>query len=164
MGNGFPEQLVRNRKSRPDPWESEVIRGKLLQAGLAARQAYCSPKWIQRGGPAYRIDDCRNIMRASCLSCSRDRRKAKPDITGYPPRRVARKAISARSSARHALQAVAGDVAVFPDHRAKGLRPPSRAAGRRWVRNVRRRGSRVMSRLTISPPGSSYCRACCCAC
>ncbi len=25
-----PEQLVRNRKARPDPWESDVIRDKLL--------------------------------------------------------------------------------------------------------------------------------------
>src|SRR6202011_5118031 len=26
-----PEQLVRNRKSRPDQWESDVIRSKLLR-------------------------------------------------------------------------------------------------------------------------------------
>ena len=37
-----PEQLVRNRKSRPDQWESEVIRGKLASEELATRASLCS--------------------------------------------------------------------------------------------------------------------------
>src|ERR1700722_400273 len=35
-----PEQLVRNRKSRPDEWEAEVIRSKLLQPEWPRGQAY----------------------------------------------------------------------------------------------------------------------------
>src|ERR1700682_2456091 len=37
-----PEQLVRNRKSRPEEWEADVIRGKLLQADWPRSQAYAA--------------------------------------------------------------------------------------------------------------------------
>src|ERR1700722_10250746 len=35
-----PEQLVRNRKSRPDEWEADVIRSKLLQPEWPRGEAY----------------------------------------------------------------------------------------------------------------------------
>src|SRR5581483_3328185 len=35
-----PEQLVRNRKARPDAWETDVIRSKLLQSDWPRGQAY----------------------------------------------------------------------------------------------------------------------------
>src|SRR6202171_6293342 len=37
-----PEHLVRNQKSRPDEWETEVIRGKLLREDWPRSQAYAA--------------------------------------------------------------------------------------------------------------------------
>jgi len=76
-----PEQLVRNRKSRPDPWESEVIRGKLLQADWPRGQAYAA-EVDTKGRPAYRMM-MPEYYASSCLSCHGSP-KGETDITGYP--------------------------------------------------------------------------------
>ena len=76
-----PEQLVRNRKARPDEWEREVIRSKLLQADWPRGQAY-SADAVTRGRSAYRMM-VPEYYAASCLSCHGSP-KGETDITGYP--------------------------------------------------------------------------------
>lgn len=76
-----PEQLVRNRKSRPDQWESEVIRGKLLQENWPRGQAYAA-EVDTKGRPAYRMM-MPEYYASSCLSCHGSP-KGETDITGYP--------------------------------------------------------------------------------
>src|ERR1700704_3465951 len=76
-----PEQLVRNRKSRPDQGEADVIRSKLLQADWPRGQAY-SADAATRGRSAYRMM-VPEYYAASCLSCHGSP-KGETDITGYP--------------------------------------------------------------------------------
>jgi hypothetical protein len=76
-----PEQLVRNRKSRPDQWESDVIRNKLLQADWPRGQAYAA-EVDTRGRSAYRMM-MPEYYASSCLSCHGSP-KGQTDITGYP--------------------------------------------------------------------------------
>ena len=76
-----PEQLVRNRKSRPDQWESEVIRGKLLQKNWPRGQAYAA-EIDTKGRAAYRMM-MPEYYASSCLSCHGSP-KGETDITGYP--------------------------------------------------------------------------------
>jgi uncharacterized protein DUF3365 len=76
-----PEQLVRNRKSRPDPWESDVIRNKLLQADWPRGQAYAA-EVDTKGRSAYRMM-MPEYYTSSCLSCHGSP-KGQTDITGYP--------------------------------------------------------------------------------
>ena len=76
-----PEQLVRNRKARPDDWERDVIRSKLLQADWPRGQAY-SADAATRGRSAYRMM-VPEYYAASCLSCHGSP-KGQTDITGYP--------------------------------------------------------------------------------
>ena len=76
-----PEQLVRNRKSRPDEWEGDVIRNKLLQADWPRGQAFSSDA-AARGRSAYRMM-MPEYYAASCLSCHGSP-KGETDITGYP--------------------------------------------------------------------------------
>jgi hypothetical protein len=76
-----PEQLVRNRKSRPDPWESDVIRGKLLQENWPRGQAYAADV-DTKGRQAYRMM-MPEYYASSCLSCHGSP-KGDTDITGYP--------------------------------------------------------------------------------
>ena len=76
-----PEQLVRNRKSRPDQWESEVIRNKLLQADWPRAQAYAAEVDL-KGRSAYRMM-MPEYYANSCLSCHGSP-KGQTDITGYP--------------------------------------------------------------------------------
>lgn len=78
-----PPELVRNRKSRPDPWEREIIETKFL-----------SPSWT-RGDIYYEAEKAgeneRDAFRvlvpeyysASCLTCHGGT-KGEIDITGYP--------------------------------------------------------------------------------
>lgn len=76
-----PPELVRNRKSRPDEWEREIIESKFL-----------SPSWT-RGEIFYQANKNgnRDVFRvmvpeyysASCLSCHGGN-KGEIDITGYP--------------------------------------------------------------------------------
>jgi hypothetical protein len=76
-----PEQLVRNRKSRPDQWESEVIRSKLLRDDWPRGQAYAAVV-DANGRPAYRMM-MPEYYASSCLSCHGSP-KGETDITGYP--------------------------------------------------------------------------------
>ena len=76
-----PEQLVRNRKAKPDPWESEVIRSKLLREDWPRGQAYTAEVDI-KGRPAYRMM-VPEYYASSCLSCHGSP-KGQTDITGYP--------------------------------------------------------------------------------
>jgi hypothetical protein len=76
-----PEQLVRNRRARPDQWEGEVIRGKLLQANWPRGQAYSATTEL-KGRPAFRMM-MPEYYASSCLSCHGSP-KGETDITGYP--------------------------------------------------------------------------------
>ena len=76
-----PEQLIRNRKSRPDSWESEVMRSKLLQEGWPRGQAY-STEIDAKGRSAFRMM-MPEYYANSCLSCHGSP-KGDTDITGYP--------------------------------------------------------------------------------
>jgi hypothetical protein len=76
-----PEQLVRNRKSRPDQWEGDVIRSKLLQADWPRSQAYAADA-TAKGRSAYRMI-LPEYYANSCLSCHGSP-KGETDITGYP--------------------------------------------------------------------------------
>jgi archaellum component FlaG (FlaF/FlaG flagellin family) len=76
-----PENLVRNRKSRPDQWEAEVIRGKLLQADWPRGHEY-SAIVDSKGKSAFRMM-MPEYYASSCLSCHGSP-KGETDITGYP--------------------------------------------------------------------------------
>jgi Protein of unknown function (DUF3365) len=76
-----PEQLVRNRKSRPDEWESDVIRSKLLGTDWPRGQAYTA-ETLTRGRSSYRMM-MPEYYSTSCLSCH-GLPKGETDITGYP--------------------------------------------------------------------------------
>ncbi len=76
-----PEQLVRNRKARPDGWEKEVITGKLLSPGWPNGQPY-SAVVETNGRQAFRMM-VPEYYKASCLSCHGSP-KGDMDVTGYP--------------------------------------------------------------------------------
>ena len=76
-----PEQLVRNRKARPDAWESDVIRTKLLQPDWPRGQAFTAETQT-KGQTAFRMM-VPEYYAASCLSCHGSP-KGETDITGYP--------------------------------------------------------------------------------
>ncbi len=76
-----PEQLVRNRKARPDAWESEVIRDKLLQPDWPRGQAF-SADTQTKDRRAFRMM-MPEYYATSCLSCHGSP-KGETDITGYP--------------------------------------------------------------------------------
>ena len=76
-----PEQLVRNRKARPDAWESEIIRTKLLQADWPRGQAYAVVTDL-KGQSAFRMM-MPEYYAASCLTCHGSP-QGQTDITGYP--------------------------------------------------------------------------------
>ncbi|WP_426426155.1 Tll0287-like domain-containing protein [Bradyrhizobium genosp. A] len=76
-----PEQLVRNRKARPDQWEADVIRNKLLQADWPRGQAYSTTANVN-GRAAFRMM-MPEYYANSCLSCHGSP-KGETDITGYP--------------------------------------------------------------------------------
>jgi Protein of unknown function (DUF3365) len=76
-----PLDLVRNRKARPDEWESEVIRDKLLTASWPKGQLFAAVA-TSRGRSAYRVA-VPEYYAASCLSCHGGP-KGQIDVTGYP--------------------------------------------------------------------------------
>jgi hypothetical protein len=76
-----PLDLVRNRKSRPDEWETEVIRDKLLTASWPKGQLFATVA-TSRGRPAFRVA-VPEYYAASCLSCHGGP-KGQIDVTGYP--------------------------------------------------------------------------------
>ena len=76
-----PEQLVRNRKARPDEWEGDVMRSKLLQADWPRGQAYAADA-VSKGRSAYRMM-MPEYYAASCLTCHGSP-KGETDLTGHP--------------------------------------------------------------------------------
>jgi hypothetical protein len=76
-----PLELVRNRKARPDPWETEIIEKKLLDAAWPAGQPY-SATVETNGRPAFRVMVPEYYVQ-SCLACHGSP-KGEVDITGYP--------------------------------------------------------------------------------
>jgi Protein of unknown function (DUF3365) len=76
-----PPELVRNRKALPDPWETDVIKAKLLDPQWPKGQSY-SAVVDTNGRPAFRVM-VPEYYAASCLACHGEP-KGESDITGYP--------------------------------------------------------------------------------
>ncbi len=76
-----PLELVRNRKARPDPWETEVIEKRLLDPAWPAGQSF-SANVETNGRPAFRVMVPEYYVE-SCLACHGSP-KGQMDITGYP--------------------------------------------------------------------------------
>jgi Protein of unknown function (DUF3365) len=76
-----PPDLVRNVKARPDAWETEVIKTKLLNPTWPKGQPFAANVLIN-GQPAYRIA-VPEYYKKSCLACHGSP-KGELDITGYP--------------------------------------------------------------------------------
>jgi hypothetical protein len=76
-----PPELVRNRKARPDAWEAEIIKTKLLDPQWPRGQAYSAVVDVD-AHPAFRIM-VPEYYAASCLACHGSP-KGEMDITGYP--------------------------------------------------------------------------------
>jgi hypothetical protein len=76
-----PPELVRNRKARPDAWEADIIKTKLLDAGWPKGQSY-SAVVDTNGRPAFRVA-VPEYYAASCLVCHGSP-KGEMDLTGYP--------------------------------------------------------------------------------
>lgn len=76
-----PLALVRNRKARPDEWETQVIRDKLLAPDWPKEQLFAAVA-KSKGRDAYRVA-VPEYYPASCLSCHGGP-KGQIDITGYP--------------------------------------------------------------------------------
>lgn len=76
-----PQPLVRNAKAKPDGWESEVIKDKLLLASWPKNQAFTAMAETN-GKPAHRTA-LPEYYGASCLSCHGSP-QGEIDITGYP--------------------------------------------------------------------------------
>jgi hypothetical protein len=76
-----PLPLVRNRKARPDEWETRVIREKLLAPDWPKGQLFAAVA-KSKGRDAYRVA-VPEYYPASCLSCHGGP-KGQIDITGYP--------------------------------------------------------------------------------
>ena len=76
-----PLELVRNRKARPDPWETEIIEKRLLDPTWPAGQPF-SAKVEAKGRSAFRVMVPEYYVE-SCLACHGSP-KGEMDITGYP--------------------------------------------------------------------------------
>jgi len=76
-----PLELVRNRKARPDPWETEIIEKRLLDPAWPAGQPY-SATVETKGRQAFRVM-VPEYYAESCLACHGSP-KGRMDITGYP--------------------------------------------------------------------------------
>jgi Protein of unknown function (DUF3365) len=76
-----PPELVRNRKARPDAWEADIIKTKLLGADWPKGQSYSAVAETD-GRPAFRVA-VPEYYAASCLVCHGSP-KGEMDITGYP--------------------------------------------------------------------------------
>jgi hypothetical protein len=76
-----PSDRIRNRKARPDAWETDVIKSKLLAPSWPRDQAYSAA--VETGGrPAFRVM-VPQYYDQSCLACHGSP-KGEVDITGYP--------------------------------------------------------------------------------
>lgn len=76
-----PPELIRNRKARPDAWESEVIKTK-LRAPDWPRNQYYATVVTTKGRSAFRLA-APEYYGESCLSCHGEPKGA-IDLTGYP--------------------------------------------------------------------------------
>ena len=76
-----PEDLVRNRKARPDAWEKAVLNDKFAAADWPKGQGYSEAVTID-GREAFRLI-LPEYYKPSCLSCHGGP-KGEMDITGYP--------------------------------------------------------------------------------
>lgn len=76
-----PPDLVRNRKARPDAWETDVISTRLLSETWPKGQPF-SAVTDSKDRKAFRIA-VPEYYAASCLSCHGSP-KGEIDITGYP--------------------------------------------------------------------------------
>ncbi len=76
-----PPILIRNRKSRPDEWEEEVIRTKLSAKDWPEGQLFYA-KSKKGGRDAFRVA-VPEYYSEGCLSCHGEP-KGEIDITGYP--------------------------------------------------------------------------------
>jgi hypothetical protein len=76
-----PSELVRNRKARPDAWEAEIIKTKLLDPQWPKGQSY-SAIVDTNNRPAFRVM-VPEYYAASCLACHGSP-KGEMDVTGYP--------------------------------------------------------------------------------
>ena len=76
-----PPDRIRNRKARPDAWETDVIKSKLLAPNWPRDQAYSAA--VETGGRrAFRVM-VPQYYDESCLACHGSP-KGEVDITGYP--------------------------------------------------------------------------------
>lgn len=76
-----PDELVRNRKARPDEWERQVIESKFLAKDWPKGQAYVEE--IDKGGRTEFRMLIPEYYSASCLTCHGEP-KGEVDVTGYP--------------------------------------------------------------------------------
>jgi hypothetical protein len=76
-----PPEFIRNRKVRPDNWETAVIREKLLSASWPKDQFYAAVA-ESKGRAAFRVA-VPEYYSSSCLLCHGSP-KGEIDITGYP--------------------------------------------------------------------------------
>ncbi len=76
-----PLDLVRNRKARPDAWETQIINTRLLSPDWPHGQPYAATV-DTNGRPAYRFA-VPEYYTASCLACH-GTPKGELDVTGYP--------------------------------------------------------------------------------
>ena len=76
-----PPELVRNRKARPDAWEADIMKTKLLAAAWPKGQPYSAVVDVN-GHPTFRVMVPEYYV-ASCLVCHGSP-KGEMDLTGYP--------------------------------------------------------------------------------
>ena len=76
-----PSELVRNRKARPDAWEADIIKTRLLDPAWPTGQPYSAIAEAD-GRPAFRFM-VPEYYGESCLTCH-GTPKGEMDITGYP--------------------------------------------------------------------------------
>ncbi|WP_143201412.1 DUF3365 domain-containing protein [Bradyrhizobium sp. NAS96.2] len=76
-----PPDRIRNRKARPDAWETDVIKSRLLAPDWPRGHAYSAA--VETGGrPAFRVM-VPQYYDKTCLACH-GMPKGEVDITGYP--------------------------------------------------------------------------------
>jgi len=76
-----PPALVRNAKAKPDAWESEVIRDKLMLASWPKNESFAAV--VQADGKSAHRTAVPEYYGATCLSCHGSP-AGEIDITGYP--------------------------------------------------------------------------------
>jgi hypothetical protein len=76
-----PEELVRNRKARPDDWEREVIETRLTRPDWGKGDPF-TEQVEASGRPAFRML-IPEYYSASCLTCHGEP-AGEVDVTGYP--------------------------------------------------------------------------------